>query len=42
MHDTKRDGNPFAWIVAKAPVVREVRQMAHKNLRQHAREQEEQ
>jgi hypothetical protein len=42
VHDPKKDGNPFRWIVATAPVVREVRQMAHNNLRQHMREQDEQ
>jgi hypothetical protein len=42
VHDPKKDGNPFAWIVKTAPVVREVRQQAHQILRQHVREQDEQ
>ena len=41
VHDTKRDGNPFTWIVATAPKVRQERNQAHQTLRQHARDRDE-
>lgn len=39
-HDPKKDGNPFAWIVANAPKVREQRKQAHMEHSAKVREQE--